>query len=108
MRSKIVRVKIGISIRPMVTLLPLSGLLLTSCHSAMNQTTHNVIKNTTVNETPRAYSSRIVPGQSVGPVQLGDTRERAQQVLGTVFSSKYYEEYTYQPSKPCWPQMCCE
>ncbi|OLE52182.1 MAG: hypothetical protein AUG51_19710 [Acidobacteria bacterium 13_1_20CM_3_53_8] len=74
----------------------------------MNQTTNKAVKNATVNATSQATSSLIVPGRSIGPVQLGDTREYAQQVFGAVFGNKYYDEYTYQYSQPCWPQQCCE
>src|ERR1700750_1300663 len=48
-------------------------------------------------EAPQANSSLIVPGRGVGPVQLGDTREHAQEAFGSLFDSKYYDEYTYQP-----------
>lgn len=100
--------KIARLFRPLVTLLSLSGLLLSSCHSAMNQTTNDVGKSVSLNEVSPASSYQIVPGRSVGPVKLGDTREHAQQVFGAVFGNKHYEEYTFKYSKPCWPQVCCE
>jgi hypothetical protein len=92
-------------------------MLLIGCHPAANQVTDRPPQNTssaaaTQNRssaaTPQGGDSLIVPGRSVGTVQLGDTREHAQQVFGALFGSKYYDEYTYQPSQPCWPQQCCE
>jgi len=40
----------------------------------------------------QANSNLIVPGRSVGPVQLGDTRERALEVFGAVFGNRNFSE----------------
>ena len=77
-----------------VTLLSLSSLLPTSCRPV-------------INETPRDSSFQISLGRGVGPVQLTDTGEHAQEVFGTVFGVKHYEKSDIKYSQSCWPEVCC-
>ena len=96
-------------------LIPLCcGCILIGCQSSTLSTQDNrvssinVPQNSPEPQTNQAHSTLIVPGRSVGPLQLGDTRERASEVFGAVFGNKYFDEETLRPSSSCWPQRCCE
>jgi hypothetical protein len=100
-RMKIQRVKLKLVVA-------LSLVIFLGCDAAVSKLSNQVTQNPSPSNQDRS-SSLIVPGRSVGPVQLGDTRERAFAAFSEVFGQKYFEEETLSSSSSsCFPRQCCD
>lgn len=83
-------------------------LLLFGCGVVGSQSSSKQSNDNSAHRQAQDNSNLIVAGQSVGPVQLGDTRERALEAFGAIFGNKYSSEEEDGDCRSCSNPLCRE